>query len=99
VAAGFVGIVLLLAGLAKLAAPDWRNRAGLSVSRNPVVAQALSILPIAEIGCGALVIAGFRWAGVAAAILLVGFTAVLGWRLQRHDATLGRAGDRAVGRS
>jgi hypothetical protein len=87
VAAGFVGIVLLLAGLAKLAAPDWRRAAGVSVGGNPVVGQALSVLPIAEIGCGALVIAGFRWAGVAAAVLLVGFTAVLGRRLRRHDAT------------
>jgi hypothetical protein len=87
VAAGFVGIVLLLAGLAKLAAPDWRSTAGLSLSGNPVVGRALSVLPIAEIGGGALVIAGFRWAGVAAAVLLAGFTAVLVWRLRRHDAT------------
>jgi hypothetical protein len=87
VAAGFVGIVLLLAGLAKLAAPDWRRATGLSPGGDRVVAQVLRALPLAEIGCGALVIAGFRWAGAAAAVLLVGFTAVLGWRLRRHDAT------------
>lgn len=87
-AAGFVGIVLLLAGLAKLAAPDGRTVgrvAGVGRSGGRLAGRALAVLPFAEIACGALVIAGFRWAGVAAAVLLVGFTAVVAWRLQHHD--------------
>jgi uncharacterized membrane protein YphA (DoxX/SURF4 family) len=85
VAAGFVGTVLLLAGLAKLAGADWRAAAGMRASQG--FQEVLAGLPVAEIICGALVIAGFRWAGVAAAILLAGFTAFLAWRLRRHEAT------------
>jgi hypothetical protein len=88
VAAGFVGTVLLLAGLAKLAGPDWRAVAGVRATQAfRAFQQVLVGLPVAEIICGALVIAGFRWAGVAAAVLLAGFTGFLAWRLRRHDAT------------
>jgi uncharacterized membrane protein YphA (DoxX/SURF4 family) len=85
VAAGFVGTVLLLAGLAKLAGPDWRAVAGIRAL--PDFHQVLAGLPVAEIICGALVITGFRWAGVAAALLLTGFTAFLAWRIRNHDPT------------
>jgi hypothetical protein len=83
VAAGFVGIVLLLAGLAKLATPDWRDVAG--VAGGGPFRRALDGLPLAEIVGGGLVIAGYRWASVGAAVLLLGFTALLAWRLRHHD--------------
>jgi hypothetical protein len=86
VAAGFVGTVLLLAGLAKLASRDWRAVAGLSSDRSGWLYRVVAGLPVAEIGCGAAVIAGFRWAGAVAAMLLFAFTAVLAVRLRHHDA-------------
>jgi hypothetical protein len=96
VAAGFVGAVLFLAGLAKLAAADWRRTAGLSPS-GPVtsgsatsesaISRALVVLPGLELAIGALLIAGYRWAGAAAVAILVPFTLVLARRVTQHDAT------------
>jgi hypothetical protein len=90
VAAGFVGAVLFLAGLAKLVAPDWRRTAGLRPSApgtsGSAISRALLVLPGLELVIGAMLIAGYRWAAVAAVAILVPFTLVVGRRLIQHDS-------------
>lgn len=75
-AAGIVGAVLLLAGVAKLAGPA--PQIGL-----PRWVEA--VLPWVELAVGALVVAGFRVAAGAAILLLAGFTGWLARRLRRGD--------------
>ena len=75
-AAGLVGAVLMLAGMGKIAGsapppglPRWVG----------------TTLPFVELVVGALVLAGVRPAGVAAALLLAAFTAWLVRQLARGD--------------
>lgn len=98
-AAGLVGSVLMLAGVAKISGsavlpglPQWLG----------------SVVPFVELGVGALVLAGFWLAGVAALLLLAGFSAWLVRQLARGDRrpcrcfgeTRGRPlGGRSLGRN
>ena len=77
-AAGFVGAVLLLAGVAKIA--------GSSFDSSPFVGALWRWLPPVELVTGALLVAGFWWAGIAAGGLLIVFTAFLVSRLARHSS-------------
>jgi methylamine utilization protein MauE len=76
VAAGLVGAVLLLAGGAKIAG---------SVALPGLPRWLGSVLPYVELAVGALVLAGFWPAGVAALVLLAGFTGWLVRQLARGD--------------
>jgi hypothetical protein len=76
VAAGVVGAVLMLAGVAKLAGP---------VPRVGLPTWVESLLPWIELTIGALVVAGFRVAAGAAFLLLAGFTGWLARQLLRGD--------------
>jgi hypothetical protein len=69
---------LLLAGAAKIAFADSGGWPGGS----PLVRLGL---PPLELITGALLIAGYRWAGIVAGVLLAAFTVFLVSRLARHS--------------
>jgi hypothetical protein len=98
-AAGFVGIVLLLAGAAKL---SWDSAPGASGRGSLAAAFRFRLLPPVELVTGALLVAGFWWAGIPAALLLIGFTVFLAIRVARHSTEpckcFGEAAVRPVGR-
>jgi uncharacterized membrane protein len=84
---------LLLAGAAKIAFADSGGWPGGS----PLVRL---VLPPLELITGALLIAGYRWAGIVAGVLLAVFTAFLVFRLARHSSEpcrcFGEASNRPV---
>ena len=73
VAGAVVGVVLIVAGAAKLTSKQWPAQAGLlGVPRGLV-----KVIPMLELAIGVALVAGVRYAGVAAIVLLGGFTVFL----------------------
>ena len=79
-----VGVVLLVAGAAKLNQPSWPATA----AAFGAPAWAIPALPWAELALGSLLAAGVAlpWTALAAAALVAAFTAAVALRLARHDA-------------
>ncbi|MGH9181351.1 MAG: MauE/DoxX family redox-associated membrane protein, partial [Acidimicrobiales bacterium] len=78
-----VGVVLLVAGVAKLAQPAWPATA--VAFGTP--ARLARVLPWIELLLGAALLAGLArpWVAWAALVLLVAFTAAVAGRLRRGD--------------
>lgn len=81
VAGVVLGVVFLAAGGAKLASPTWPEQARQLGAPQPVAAG----IPWIELALGALLVAGVarRPLAAAAAVLLVGFTGLIGLRLSQ----------------
>jgi len=79
-----VGVVLLVAGVAKLCQPSWPATA----KAFGAPARLIPALPWVEIVLGALLVSGvgLPWTALAAAVLLAGFTLLVAVRLRRGDA-------------
>lgn len=80
-----VGLVLIVAGAAKIAGPTrWSAEASV-IGVPPVIVR---LLPGVEVTLGALVLVGVArpWPAMAALGLLVVFTVVLVWLIGREDA-------------
>lgn len=79
-----VGVVLLVAGVAKLCQPSWPATA----KAFGAPARLIPMLPWVEIVLGALLVSGvgLPWTAVAAAALLGGFTLLVAVRVRRGDA-------------
>jgi uncharacterized membrane protein YphA (DoxX/SURF4 family) len=94
-----VGVVLLIAGAAKVRDPHWPAVA----KRFGAPAWAVPALPWVELGLGAALVVqlGGRWPAVAAALLLAAFTVVVVRRVAVGDtvpcACFGVRADRPVG--
>lgn len=75
----FVGLVLLVAGAAKLRQPEWPATAAAFGAPRPLA----SVIPWIEVAVGALLVtsAGLPWTAMAAAGLLLAFTAMVALRL------------------
>lgn len=95
-----VGVVLLVAGVAKLCQPSWPATA----KAFGAPARLVPVLPWVEIVLGALLVSGIGlpWTAVAAAALLVGFTLLVAARVLRGDAVpcgcFGETSPQPVGR-
>ncbi len=74
---------MLLAGAVKIAGAGAGVWPGGWLSGSALVRR---VLPPIELITGALLIAGFWWAGIVAGLSLVGFTAFLVSRLARHSS-------------
>lgn len=95
-----VGVVLLVAGVAKLCQPAWPATAA-AFGAPSWMAPAL---PWAEVVLGALLVAGvgLPWTALAAAGLLTAFAVAVGLRVRRGDAVpcgcFGETSPQPVGR-
>jgi Methylamine utilisation protein MauE len=79
VAGALVGVVLLIAGAAKLTSRQWPAQADLL----GVPRAAVKGIPVLELGIGVGLVAGVPYAGVAAIVLLAAFTVFLAAALVR----------------
>lgn len=79
VAGAVVGVVLVVAGAAKLTSKQWPAQA----DALGVPPGAVRALPVLELIVGVALVAGVPYAGVAAAALLAGFTVFLVVALRR----------------
>lgn len=79
-----VGVVLLVAGVAKLCQPAWPATA----TAFGAPAWLVPVLPWGEVVLGALLVAGIGlpWTALLAAGLLTAFAVVIGIRVRRGDA-------------
>lgn len=79
-----VGVVLLVAGVAKLCQPSWPATA----RAFGAPARLVPVLPWAEVVLGALLTSGvgLPWTSLAAAAALAGFTVLVAARVRRGDA-------------
>lgn len=95
-----VGVVLLVAGVAKLCQPAWPATA--TAFGAPV--WLVPVLPWGEVVLGALLVAGIGvpWTALAAAALLAAFAVAVGLRVRRRDAVpcgcFGETSPQPVGR-
>ena len=95
-----VGVVLLVAGVAKLCQPAWPATA----TAFGAPAWMVPVLPWAEVVLGALLVAGVAlpWTALLAAGLLAAFAVVVGVRLHRGEAVpcgcFGETSHQPVGR-
>ena len=101
-AGALVGVVLLVAGVAKLTSRGWHGQA----EALGAPAWAVRSTPVLEVVIGGALVAGVDFAAVAAIILLAAFTVLLVARCARGEGAVcvlrlvaHEAGDLVVGRA